>query len=123
MKFLLRWLTIFLAVAFAVWVVPGIGVRDGNSMWWTLVMVALILGVVNVTVGNVLKFLSFPLMILSLGLFGIIINAAMLKFAAWLSNGMLGTGFYIDGWWPAIFASIIISIVSALLWAVFGSND
>jgi len=92
-------------------------------MWWTLIVVAAILGIVNATVGAVLKVLSFPLMIVTLGLFGIVVNALMLKFAAWLSNGMLGTGFYIDGWWPAVWASIIISIVSALLWAILGRDD
>jgi putative membrane protein len=92
-------------------------------MWWTLIVVAAILGLANATVGNVLKLLSLPLMIFTLGLFGIVINALMLQFAAWLSNGMFGTGFYVDGFWPAFWAAIIISIVSAVLGGILGVND
>jgi len=123
MRLIIRWLCIALAVAFAIWVVPGIGVEDGSSMWWTILVVAGILGIVNATLGPVLKVLSFPLMIVTLGLFGVVVNTLMLKFAAWISNGMFGTGFYIDGWWPAFWASIIIAIVSALLWAILGGSD
>jgi len=123
MRLIIRWLCIALAVAFAVWVVPGIGIEDGSNMWLTLAVVAGILGLVNATVGVFLKLLSFPLMILTLGLFGIVVNAIMLKFAAWISNGMFGTGFYVDGFWPAVWASIIISIVTAILWAILGSSD
>jgi len=92
-------------------------------MWWTLIVVAAILALVNATVGLVLKVLSLPLIILTLGLFGVVVNALMLKFAAWLSNGIFGTGFYVDGFWPAVWASIIISIVSAFLWAILGPSD
>jgi len=123
MRLIIRWLCIALAVAFAAWIVPGIGVHDGASMWWTLLAVAAVLGLVNATVGNILKVLSLPLMVLTLGLFGIVINALMLQFAGWISNGMFRTGFYVDGFWPAFWASIIISIVSALLWGILGGDD
>jgi len=123
MKLIIRWLCIALAVALAVWIVPGIGVHDGASMWWTLLVVAAVLGLVNATVGIALKFISLPLMIMTLGLFGIIINALMLQFASWISNGVFRTGFYVDGFWPALWASLIISIVSALLWGILGGDE
>jgi putative membrane protein len=91
-------------------------------MWWTLLVVAAVLGLVNATIGAVLKFLSFPLMVLTLGLFTVVINAVMLRFAAWLSNGLFGTGLYISGFWSAVFASIIISIVTTIMWGLFSDD-
>ena len=123
MKLLIRWFCIALAVGLAVLIVPGIGVHDGASMWWTLIVVAAVLGLANATVGAILKVLSLPLIILTLGLFGVVVNALMLQFAGWISNGLFGTGFYVDGFWPAVFASVIISIVTALLWGILGSDD
>jgi putative membrane protein len=122
MKFLISWLTIALAVAVAVWVVPGVGIGSEGSMWWTLLVAAAVLGLVNATLGAVLKFLALPFRILTLGLFSIVINALMLMFSAWLSNSLFGTGLYISGFWSAVFASILISIVTTLL-SGFGADS
>jgi len=123
MRLIIRWLCIALAVAFALLIVPGIEVPYGASTWVTVLIVAAILGLVNATVGSLLKLLSLPLMVLTLGLFGVVINALMLQFASWIAHGLFGSGFYITGFWPALWASIIISIVSALLWGILGGDE
>jgi putative membrane protein len=123
MKFLVRWLSIALAVAFALWVVPGIGIEADGNMWWTLLVLAAILGLVNATIGSALKFLSFPLMVLTLGLFNVVINALMLEFSAWLANSFFNTGFVIESFWSAALASIVISFVTIVMWGLFADDE
>jgi putative membrane protein len=79
---------------------------------------ALILGLINATVRPVLKILTFPLTILTLGLSSLFINVLCLMFVAWFVQG-----FYLAGIVPAILGSIVLSIVSTLLNWVFNSND
>lgn len=93
--------------AFALWaatqVVPGIEVRGFVS----LLLAALVFGLVNAVVRPVLVFLSFPLTLVTLGLFLLIVNAAMLGLTAWLLPG-----FAVDGFWPAFWGAIVVSVVS-----------
>jgi len=122
-KFLIRWISIALAVALAIRFVPGIEMDYGIDTWWTLAVFGLMLGLVNVTLGNLLRLFSFPVMILTLGLFNIVINALMLMFTAWLTNGLFGTGLIIGGFWPAVGASIIISFVTMIMTALFTDDE
>ena len=97
-----------LVVAAAVWivaaVVPGIAVRPGVGNY---LLIAVIFSVVNVTVRPVLKLLSFPLLLLTLGLFLVVINAAMLGLTAALTDRLA-----VDGFGPAVIASLLISAVT-----------
>jgi len=111
MKLLVRWIV----NAVSLWIVTllKIGVTVPNFKW--ALVAALVIGLVNATVGIVLKVLTFPLTILTLGIFLIIINAAMLKLAAWF----LYPEFRVDGWKGAILGAILLSIVSTILhWLV-----
>ena len=78
--------------------------------FWTILFVALIFGLVNTFIKPILAFLSFPVIILSLGLFALIINAAMLGLTAALTDALS-----IENVWSAILGAVVISIVSALL--------
>jgi putative membrane protein len=109
--FLLRWIINGLALGVAVWLVPGIVVDGG---WQVIAATALIFGFVNAIIRPILTFLTCPLVILTLGLFTLVINALMLQLAAWLSN-LLELGFYVDGFWAAFWGALIISLVSGLL--------
>ena len=80
----------------------------------TVLWVAVIFGLVNGTLGTVLRFLSFPLFILTLGLFALVLNALLLMFIAWLST-LLGAGLSVDGFWGAFWGSIVLSLVSWVL--------
>jgi len=98
-------------MAVAVWVstliVPGIKVHGGA---WSYLWVALIFGLINTFIGSLLKVLTLPAVILSLGIFIWVINAAMLELTARWSTALDITSF-----WAAFFASLIISIVSSLV--------
>ncbi len=117
MSFVIRWLVTPGALALAVRVVPGLSLE--GSGWSGLVLMALVLGLVNAFVRPVIKLLTLPLTILTLGLFILVINAAMLWLAAWISGQLLPTSrFVIDGVLPALVGAIFVSIVSTFLSSV-----
>lgn len=113
MKLLIRWLV----SAVALWIVTGlnIGIRVPNFK--TALIAALVIGLVNATLGIFLKIITFPLTILTFGIFLILINAAMLKVVAWLLPE-----FTVRGWRAAILGAILLSVVSALLHWLIGDK-
>jgi putative membrane protein len=88
------------------------------------VLVALLFGLINAVVKPIAKLLSFPLIVLTLGLFTFVVNAFMLQITEWLS-GPLGLSFVIDHfWWDAIIGALIITIVSMVLgWVLPDADD
>ncbi|MCC2592552.1 phage holin family protein [Tessaracoccus sp. OS52] len=124
MQLVLKLIAGALATALAVWLVPGITITasDSGEYIFTLLAVAAILGVVNAVVKPFAKVVGFCLIVLTLGLFLVVINALMLLLVSWLS-AQLGLGFAVDGFWPALFGSIIITIATALVGGIFGVND
>ena len=113
MKLILRWLIIAAAVALAAWIVPGIEVTD-QSGWLAVLLFAGVLGFVNAIIRPILKFLSCGCIALTLGLFIFVVNAVSFLIAGWIAE-WLGIGFYVNGFWPALAGSIIVSIVSLIL--------
>ena len=111
MALLLRWIAAAAAVAVAAHFVPGIRLERDPV---TLLGVALILGLVNALVRPILKALSCGVIVLTLGLFLLVINAAMLLLAAWIAR-QVGIGFHVDGFGAALLGSLVISLVSFLL--------
>ncbi|MFJ1707780.1 phage holin family protein [Kitasatospora sp. NPDC088346] len=101
------------AIWVAAWIVDGITL-SGND-WWhktiTVIAVALIFGVVNFLIKPLVKLLSLPLFILTLGLITFVINALMLWLTSWASD-KLDLNFHVEGFWAALFGALIISIVS-----------
>ena len=97
--------------ALAVWAAtalgPGIHVHGGA---WSYFWVALLFSVINTTIGSMLKLLTLPAVLLSMGLFIVVINAAMLELTARWSSALT-----INNFWSALFAALIISLVSGLL--------
>lgn len=85
-------------------IVPGIVV----SSFWTAVLVAIVLGILNVTIGSALKLLTLPLSLVTFGAFFLVINALMF----WL--GSFVKGFHVEGFWSAFFGALIVSVVSIL---------
>lgn len=123
MNFIIRWIITAIAVAAAIWIVPGIALVGGDSAWVGIAIFALILSLINISVKPVLQILSLPVTILTLGIFYIVVNTLMLYLAAWLANGLFGVGFFIGNFGSAFLASIVISIVDVILNAVIGSDD
>lgn len=109
--FIVRWLITAAAVWVAAELVGGIHLEG----WKSTLLVALILGLLNVYLKPLLIVLGLPALVLSLGLFLIVINTALLGLTAWIAGKFDSIHFAIDGFWDALFGAIIISIVSWLL--------
>jgi putative membrane protein len=110
-KFFIRWAINAVALYVAVLIVPGIDLRGD---WTGILWLALISGLLNALVRPLLKFLTCPLIILTLGLFTIIINTGMLLLTSRIGQA-LGIGITVEGFWPALLGSLVISIVSVIL--------
>ncbi len=104
MRLLAKLAVIALAVWLVAYFVPGVQVQEG---WTSYLLIALIFAAVNVLVKPLLKLFSFPLLLLTLGLFLIVINAAMFGLTAWLTDRLS-----VDGVGPAVIAALIISAVT-----------
>lgn len=107
MRLLLRWAVNAIALWAAIEIVPGI---EHTGTWGSLLLIALIFGLANALVRPFLTFLTCPLIILTLGLFVLVINASMLGLTAWLVPSLT-----VDGFWPAFWGAIIISLVSSFI--------
>lgn len=111
MRFIIRVLISALALWVAIQIVPGV---EYHGEWARLLLVALVLGLLNALVRPLLIFLSCPMLILTLGLFTLVINAFVLWLTSALS-GTLGLGFHVTGFWAAFLGALVVSIVSILL--------
>lgn len=114
MRLILRWIIGALAIGAAVWLVPGIRI-EGSSAWIVVALMAILLGFVNAIIRPILTFLSCGLVVITLGLFMFIINGLSFWLASWVAVNWFNIGFYVDGLWPAILGSIVVSIVTFLL--------
>jgi putative membrane protein len=116
--FLIRVVVNALALGAAAWLLAGISVGgDTQEQLLTLLAVGAVFGVVNAFITPVVQLLSLPFIILTLGLFLLVVNALMLMLTSSISDA-LGLSFSVDGFWTAVLGSIIISIVSAVLGAL-----
>lgn len=121
-KLLLRWLISAGAIIVVAWLMPGIEVGTGTAGALTALVGGGFLALLNLIVKPVLVLLSCPLVLLSLGLFLFVINAAMLLLASRLAQS-LGYSFHVHGWLDAILGAILITIVSWILTRVLGNDD
>jgi len=116
MRFIVRLLVNAAALAIATWILKGISITASSttSKIITLLIVALIFGVLNAIVKPLFALFTAPLILLTLGLFLVVINACMLLLTSWLA-GLFNLDWNVDGFWTAVLGAIIISIVSFLL--------
>ena len=110
MKILVRWAALALSFWVATALIPGIDVEGGFT---TYLWVALLFGLLNATLGSLLKLLTLPAVILTLGLFLVVVNAAMLMLVSRWSEKL-----EVENFWAAIFAAIIISVITRLVSSV-----
>lgn len=110
MKLLVRWAALALSFWVATALIPGIDVKGGFT---TYLWVALLFGLLNATLGSLLKLLTLPAVILTLGLFLIVVNAAMLMLVARWSDTL-----DVKNFWSAVFAAVIISVITRLVSSV-----
>jgi putative membrane protein len=102
-----RWVLLAVAIGLTAWLLPGFEV-DGGIL--TYLWVAVIFSFVNVILGPLLHLLSLPITLITFGLFALVVNAALVGITAWISDDLS-----IDGFWPAFFAAILISVFSFVL--------
>lgn len=116
MKHLLHVLVTAAALAVATWLVPGIELLTASSgkRVLTLIVVALIVGIVNAVIKPVVKTIGCLFYILTLGLIGLVVNGLLLWLASWVA-GRLKLPFHITGFWPAFWGAIIIGVVGWVL--------
>jgi putative membrane protein len=113
MKIIIRWAITAVAIFLTALFLPGFNI-EGTNGFIAVIVAAFILGLVNAVIRPVLVFLSCGCVVATLGLFMLVINAVTLYLTSLICRS-LGVGFYIDGFWPALWGSIIISVISFVL--------
>ncbi|MGE5820599.1 MAG: phage holin family protein [Deltaproteobacteria bacterium] len=106
MSLIVHWLISTASLIIVAYLIPGIEIRGLGAA----LIAAIVIGLVNATIGFILKILTLPLTVVTLGLFWLVINALMLQLAA-----ALVPGFYVSGFWSAFFGAIILSLVNMVL--------
>ena len=124
MRLIIRLLVNAAALAVATFLLSGITLTAPTTQGRvvTLLVVALIFGVLNAVLRPLFTLVTLPLLLLTLGLFLLVINALLLMFTSWLA-GVFGLGWHVDGFWTALWGSIVISIVSFILNAFLPDKD
>jgi putative membrane protein len=115
--FFQRWIITTVAVLVATFVVPGISYEKGN--WLALLVATLLLGLLNVFVRPILLLLSLPFLIVTLGLFTLVINAVLLYFV----GRLMKPSFLVEGFAAAFWGGVVISLVSLLLNSLTGTGN
>jgi putative membrane protein len=110
------------ALGITAWIVPGITVEGQTGIFAVLVM-AVVFGFVNAFIRPLLKLLSCPLIILTLGLFILVVNAISFLLSSWIAQNVFGARFIVEGFWPAFWGAIVVSIVSFLLSLLLPDKD
>ncbi|MGH2416065.1 MAG: phage holin family protein [Microcystaceae cyanobacterium] len=114
LEFLLTWLATAVSLVITARIVPGFEIQSFTDA----AIAAIILGLVNAIVKPILVFFTLPLTILTLGLFLLVVNAITLGLVSYLTPG-----FEIHGFFPALFGSIVLSLISSLLNTIFGTRN
>jgi putative membrane protein len=121
MRILIRWVITGLALFAAAWLVPGITVQ-GNG-WTVYAVMAVILALVNAIVRPILKLLTCPLILLTLGIFVLVINGFTLWLSSRIAQSWFGVGYTVDGFGAAFLGGLIVSVVSVILSALIREED
>jgi putative membrane protein len=104
MKLLIHWIVSAIAIGVAAYLIPGVHV---TTILAALIL-AVVLGIINIFFKPIINLITLPLNILTLGLFSLVVNALLIMLA-----GMVVPGFTVDGFWPAFFFAIVLALVSA----------
>jgi len=106
LNFVLTWLVATVSLIITTYLVPGVDV----SSFVGAAIASIVIGLINATVKPVLTILTLPLTILTLGLFLLVVNGISLSLAAYFTPGLS-----VDGFWPAVIGSIVLSVISSLI--------
>jgi putative membrane protein len=125
MKILLRILVAMAALGVAAWVVPGIVLtgHDTAAKALTLLVVAVIFGVINAVLKPVIKTVGCAFYVLTLGLVALVVNGLLLWLASWVAYNELHEPFHVTGFWAAVLGALIVSVVSWGFHLILGDDD
>lgn len=121
MGLIIRWAILSFAIFLIERILPGIEVKENS--WYVYFFIALILALLNTFLKPVLKFLSCPLMVLTFGLFSIIINSIIFYLTSWISNEIFNLNFQIKTFWDAIIGSFLLSVINLILLWLYKSSS
>ena len=121
MNLIIRFAAVMVSLFAAAYFLPGIRVR-GNG-WVVYAVMALILSLVNLVVRPILRFFAFPLTILTLGVFLLVINAITFWLSSWIAENYFAVGFHVDDFLSAFWGALIVSLVSSVLSWLFEDKD
>src|ERR1700760_2754789 len=124
MKILLRILVAMAALGVAAWLVPGIVLtgHDTAAKALTLLVVAVIFGIVNAVLKPVIKTVGCAFYLLTLGLVAIVVNGLLLWLTSWIAYDKLREPFHVTGFWAAVFGALIVGIVTWVIHLVLGDE-
>jgi len=119
MRFLLRLLINAVALWLTTLIVTGVhvvpfGEKDTLAVVLTYLLLAVIFGVVNGIIGNLIRIVAFPLYVLTLGLIALIVNGLLLLLVAWISS-LIGFGLVVDGFWWGVLGALVLGLLSWLI--------
>ena len=117
LSFFLTWIVAAVSLVITAYIVPGMAVVSFPAA----MVAAVFIGLVNAVVRPIITLLTLPLSILTLGLFLFVVNAISLSLASWLA-GAFNIGFAVNGFWPALVGSIVLSFVSGLIGRFVNAN-
>jgi putative membrane protein len=120
---LIRFLASAVALSVATFLVPGISLTAGSTQSKVIAMlcVAVVFGVVNTVVKPLFELVTAPLILITVGLFLLVINTLLMMLTSWIA-GQLGIGWSVSGWTAAFWGALLVSVVSFVLHAFFGSK-
>ena len=120
---LIRFLASAVAISVATFLVPGVSLTSGSTQAKVIAMlcVAVIFGAVNAVVKPLFELVTAPLILITMGLFLLVINTALMVLTSWLA-GQFHVGWHVAGWGPAFWGALIVSIVSFVLHAFLGTR-
>lgn len=119
-SWIIRFAVNAVALYAAIAIVPGLSVADES--WTTYLLLALLFGIINAFLAPVLKLLTCPVYVLTLGLFSLVVNTLLFMATAWLSN-LFGVQFTYDGFASAFLGAIIVSLVQMVLLAILPDGN
>lgn len=106
MVLIISWILSALSLIIVAHIIPGFVIKS----FWSALLAAVVIGLINATIGFILKILTLPLSIITFGIFLWVINAIMLKFAT-----LFVPGFEVKGFWAAFFGAIVLSVLNMIL--------
>jgi len=113
MNLVFRWAILSFSIFLVERILPGIEAKDKG--WYVYVIMALIMALLNIFLKPILKILSCPLLILTLGLFSLIINAIIFYFTSYIANRFFDLNFFVRSFWDAVFAAFLVSLINLIL--------